>query len=163
MALWRAHMKHRAVHVKRTSGKRLMTMATGFLRQCCQATVLGYRRRNWLTSIKTVSYVFIHGLSYNTKNAFKSKAKYSVQSLGRKKHIPEMWGEKKVHGKYKWKLRYGYNSILMAVCSAITQSVTDAFPPLGQKLRSASLKPTLYTPLWNNVTQPHHKEKLSEN
>lgn len=76
VALWRAHMRHRATHVTLTSGKRIMRMTTGFLRQCCQATVLGNRRRNWLTSINTVSCVFIHCLSYNTENAFKSKAKY---------------------------------------------------------------------------------------
>ncbi len=33
-------------------------------------------------------------------------------------------------------------------------------PPIisssGRKLRITSLKPALYTPLWNDVTQPHH-------
>ncbi len=42
----------------------------------------------------------------------------------------------------------------------------NVFPPWGHKLCCTSLKPALYTPLRNNVTQPHHftnKEKLSEN
>lgn len=43
---------------------------------------------------------------------------------------------------------------------------STSFPPSGQKLCCASLKPALYTPLRNNVMQPHrftNKEKLSEN
>lgn len=64
-----SHETRATNYVTRTSGKRLMTMAKGFLRQCCQATILSNWRRYWLTSTNTVSYIFIHSLSYNSQNA----------------------------------------------------------------------------------------------